>query len=79
MQRKKCKETMREILKSARKAKGMTQQQVADKIEISLRYYQQIEVGDRTGDFRVWDELEDLFNIHQRVLREKYPGTKDSR
>lgn len=34
---------MREKLKSARKAANMTQQQVADKIGISLRYYQNIE------------------------------------
>lgn len=70
---------MRENLRTARRAKGMTQQEVADTIGISLRYYQQIEAGDRTGDFRVWDKLEDLFDVHQRALREKYPGTEDSR
>lgn len=48
----------------------MTQQQVADKLGISLRYYQNIEAGDRTGDFNIWDSLEDLFKIHQRILRE---------
>lgn len=61
---------MRENLKNARKAANMTQQQVADKIGISLRYYQNIEQGSRTGDFEIWDNLEDLFNIHQRKLRE---------
>lgn len=60
----------RRNLKEARKAAGMTQQQVADKIHISLVYYQKIEQGTRTGDFDIWDELEDLFNIHQRKLRE---------
>lgn len=30
----------RESLKKARRDAGMTQQQVADKLEISLRYYQ---------------------------------------
>lgn len=59
----------REILKRARKSKGMTQQQLADYLGISLNYYQKIEVGDRTGDFQIWDELEDLFSIHQRELR----------
>lgn len=61
---------MRENLKAARKAAGFTQQQMADKLEISLRYYQNIEKGDRTGDFVIWDELEDITGIHQRILRE---------
>lgn len=61
---------MRENLKNARKAANMTQQQVADKIGISLVYYQKIEQGSRTGDFEIWDSLEDLFNVHQRKLRE---------
>lgn len=61
---------MRENLRKARKEKGLTQQAVADHLEIGLRYYQKIEAGDRTGDFEIWDSLEDLFNIHQRKLRE---------
>ena len=60
----------REKLKAARKGKGMTQQQTADALGISLRYYQNIEAGDRTGDFELWDALEDMFCVHQRVLRE---------
>lgn len=61
---------MRENLRKARMEKGLTQQAVADQLGISLRYYQNIEQGTRTGDFEVWDNLEDLFNIHQRKLRE---------
>lgn len=61
---------MRENLKHARQKAGMTQQQVADKLEISLRHYQFIESGERTGDFTLWDSLEDLLGIHQRKLRE---------
>lgn len=61
---------MRENLKKARKEAGMTQEQVAEKIGISLVYYQKIEQGTRTGDFYIWDTLEDLFNVHQRKLRE---------
>lgn len=61
---------MRVNLKVARQKAGMTQQQVATAIGISLRYYQNIEQGSRTGDFEIWDSLEDLFNIHQRKLRE---------
>lgn len=60
----------RDNLKEARQKAGMTQQEAADKLGISLVYYQKIEQGSRTGDFEIWDSLEDLFNIHQRKLRE---------
>ena len=70
---------MRNNLKTARKAAGLTQQAVADKLGISLRYYQQIEAGDRTGDFFLWDALEDITGIHQRFLREIHPDKEDSR
>ncbi|MDE6529963.1 MAG: helix-turn-helix transcriptional regulator [Lachnospiraceae bacterium] len=61
---------MRENLKKARQKAGMTQRQMADRLKISLRYYQNIEAGSRKGDFALWDELEDLTGIHQRKLRE---------
>lgn len=67
---------MRKNLKKARMEVGMTQQQMADKLGISLVYYQKIESGDRTGDFTIWDDLEDITGIHQRELRkmsENYP------
>lgn len=60
---------MREQLKQARKQAGMTQQQMAEKLEISLRYYQHIEAGQRTGDFTLWDSFEDITGVHQRILR----------
>lgn len=62
---------MRENLRKVRKAAGLTQQAMADKLGISLRYYQQIEAGDRTGDFTLWDILEDITGIHQRILRDQ--------
>ena len=61
---------MRKNLKEARRKAGMTQQQMADKLDISLRYYQNIEAGSRTGDFVLWDMMEDITGIHQRILRE---------
>lgn len=61
---------MRKKLKEARMAAGLTQQQMAERLDISLRYYQKIEVGERTGDFVIWDALEDITGVHQRVLRE---------
>ena len=60
----------REALKNARRKAGMTQQQMADKIGVSLRYYQKIEYAEINGPFEVWDALEDLLGIHQRKLRE---------
>lgn len=41
---------MRENLKYVREEKGLTQQQVADHVGISLRYYQNIEQGSRNGN-----------------------------
>ncbi len=61
---------MRKNLKEARQKAGMTQQELANKLKISLRYYQNIEAGERTGDFTIWDTLEDITGIHQRILRE---------
>lgn len=72
---------VRQNLKEARQKAGMTQQQVADRLNITLVYYQKIEAGSRTGDFSIWDSLEDLFGIHQRILREIseiHPDREDS-
>lgn len=69
---------MRENLRSARKSAGLTQQEMADKLGIGLRYYQQIEANDRTGDFTIWDMLEEITGIHQRILRETNPSPKES-
>ena len=40
---------MRRKLKEARQAAGMTQQEVADKLNIGLRYYKMIEAGRTVG------------------------------
>lgn len=72
---------MRKKLKEARQKAGMTQQQMADQLKISLVYYQKIEAGERTGDFLIWDTLEDITGIHQRILREiqeKHPDREDN-
>lgn len=57
-------------LKRARIDRGMTQQQVADHLGISLRHYCRMESGEIIGFVELWDDLEDLFSIHQRVLRQ---------
>lgn len=64
----------RENLKQARMKAGMTQQQVADHLGISLRHYARMESGEIIGFVELWDELEDLFSIHQRVLRQTGQG-----
>lgn len=72
---------MREKLKQARKAKGLTQQQMADKLGIGLRQYQKIEYNEVNGSFEVWDALEDFLGVHQRKLREisdNHPAPKDN-
>lgn len=72
---------MRKNLQEARKAKGMTQQEVADKLGLTLNHYQKIEYEKLNGSFEVWDALEDLLGVHQRILREtanKHPGPKEN-
>lgn len=73
---------MRAELRKARRAAGLTQQDMADKLHISHIYYQKIEAGERDGNFELWDALEDIIGIHQRILREMpktHPDTEDSR
>ncbi len=60
----------RENLKKARQEAGMTQKEVAEYLGISERYYKAIEYGERLGSIEIWDNLESLFNIHQKILRE---------
>lgn len=64
---------MRENLRAARKAAGLTQRQVAEYLHVSERHYKFMESGATVGNVELWDKLEDLFNVHQRVLREIHP------
>ncbi len=73
---------MRENLKAARRAAGMTQQAMADRLGLTLNHYQKIEYGKLNGSFAVWDALEDLLGVHQRILRASLdirPGPKENR
>ena len=69
---------MRNNLQAARKAAGMTQQTMADKLGVGLRHYKKIESGETLGSIPLWDELEDLLEVNQRVLREIHPDREDS-
>lgn len=70
---------MRKNLKKARQRAGMTQKEVAEYLHVCERHYKFMESGQTTGKVDLWDKLEDLFNVHQRVLREIYPGKEDNR
>jgi len=61
---------MRTNLKNARKEHKITQGNVAEHLGVTLRYYQKIESGEMLGSISLWDSLEDLFCINQRLLRE---------
>ena len=52
---------------SQRKLADMLQMEGLD---LDKNAIQKIESGDRTGDFSIWDRLEDITGIHQRILRE---------
>lgn len=69
---------MRTNLQAARKAAGLTQQAMADQLGVHERYYKAIESGERLGAIWMWDKLEDLLGVNQRVLREIHPGKEDS-
>ena len=69
---------MRNNLQAARKAAGMTQQAMADKLGVGLRHYKKIESGETLGSIPLWDYLEDLLEVNQRVLREIHPDREDS-
>ena len=73
---------MRSNLKKSRQEAGLTQQAMADKLGISLRYYKKIEAGKMLGSIFVWDTLEDITGVNQRKLREisaTHPGREASR
>ena len=60
----------------------MTQQAMADKLGLTLGHYQKIEYAYLNGSFEVWDALEDLLGVHQRILRENtgtHPSQKENR
>ena len=63
---------MRKNLKEARQKAGMTQKNVAEYLGMTERAFQYIEAGQRMGKIEHWDKLEDLFNVHQRILRENH-------
>lgn len=48
---------MRENLIHARKKYGHTQQELAEKVDITERHYQSLEAGTSDGSIKVWEKL----------------------
>ena len=69
---------MKNKVRELRAAAGMTQQAMADKLGVGLRHYKKIECGETLGSVPLWDELEDVLGVNQRVLREIHPDTEGS-
>lgn len=69
---------MRKNLKEARQKAGVTQQQMADTLNVGLRHYKKIESGETLGSIPLWDQMEDMFKINQRVLRENHHDREDN-
>jgi len=56
------------LLKQIRLQKELTQSQVANILDITIRHYQHIESGDRKPSYKKLNKLEDIFGLPQRVL-----------
>lgn len=52
-----------------RTRRGLTQEQVAEKVGMTKQGYNNIELGRRGATIEIWDALEDLFGVDQRELR----------
>lgn len=59
------------LLKDYREKKGLTQFEVAELLQISVRYYQKIESGKSFPRQKIILLLEDLFQTPQRILLSK--------
>lgn len=69
---------MRTNLQAARKAQGLTQEKMAVALHVGLRHYKKIESGETLGSIPLWDALEDMLGVNQRVLRENHLDKADN-
>ncbi|GAC42772.1 helix-turn-helix domain-containing protein [Paenibacillus popilliae] len=58
-------------LKQIRETKGMTQQEAANALGVTVRMYQHIEKGTRRPSYEVLCKLENLFGMTHRELLAK--------
>ena len=68
----------RERLKAERVRLGYTQEKMAEILDVKLRQYKYIEAGMSLGRIPMWDRLEDITGVNQRVLRENHPDRADN-
>lgn len=54
---------MRLALKTFRVSKNLTQQQMAEKLGVSVSTYCLIEKGERRGSAELWQRLQKVFNL----------------
>lgn len=67
---------MRDRLIEAREEKGLTEQELAKYLGISVRKYCKIEESARVGNRAVWEKLENLFETPKSILK-KNTGVPD--
>ena len=53
---------MRKNLINKRKNKNLTQVEIAEKLAISERQYQNLEAGTSNGSIKIWSKLKDILN-----------------
>jgi len=56
------------FIRKKRLENGWTQSHVAEKLEVSERFYRSIEAGHKKPSYENIIKIEDLFNLPQRVL-----------
>ena len=55
--------------KMLRKLRGeMTQQQAADRIGVHRRYYSQVELGHRKGNYDFWNKVQKAFRLSDSTV-----------
>ena len=64
---------MRSILKSARLARGLTQEDLGKRIGMTKKGIWAIEHGITHGRVRTWDRLEEVLGVDQKLLRRLDP------
>ena len=70
-------QTIGDIIKAARTASGLTQESLADKVDLSPTYISQIERGNRAPSLRVFFMLVNLLNIDMGVFNTEEACSND--
>ena len=60
---------MPNLLKSIRRAQGLSQEALGSKAGLSGVYISALERGARIGPVHVWDKLEAILGVDQKLLR----------